>query len=218
MFLVNSENRDKNIDGLPGSVGLSPEYLPSIVKLAHASSLKVYAHVDTAKDLQIAFDSGVDGLAHMPGYGLGDGDPIPFSLNLKQAKGGKGRIVQPTLGLAASYSKRNFEVAKMVQKKNIALLKSAGALFVVGSDDFYKTQIGEVQTWQDYGFSKLDTFRSLTAFTPESIFPNRAIGKIEEGFEANFLILGENPLENPERMFTPQSVFKQGLEIYHRNP
>ena len=37
---------------------------------------------------------------------------------------------------------------------------------------------------------------SWSTFTAETIFPRRKIGLLKEGYEASFLVLGANPIEN----------------------
>ena len=42
------------------------------------------------------------------------------------------------------------------------------------------------------------------------IFPNRKIGHLQDGYEASFLVLDQNPLENFENVKTIRRRFKQG--------
>ncbi len=49
--------------------------------------------------------------------------------------------------------------------------------------------------------------------TPESIFPNRKIGFLKEGFEASFLVLNGNPMLEFEQIKNIRLRFKQGYKI-----
>ena len=160
VFLVNSKNRVENFTGLPGTIGLDPVVLPNIVKKAHQSGLKVYAHVDTSFDFDLAMKSGVDGTAHMPGYGMNN-EPVDwFTINLQTAKLAKGRTIQPTISLVSEYSKgSNLPAAQAVQSQNARLLRNAGATFVIGSDFFLKTEKEEVEAWKSVGFDNVVTLR-----------------------------------------------------------
>ena len=46
--------------------------------------------------------------------------------------------------------------------------------------------------------------------TPQLMFPNRKIGKLKNGYEASFLVLDKNPLEDFETIKNIKMRFKQG--------
>ena len=50
-------------------------------------------------------------------------------------------------------------------------------------------------------------------FGIETIFPKRKIGRLSEGYEASFVVLRENPLENFDSIKDIQLRFKQGVFI-----
>jgi predicted amidohydrolase YtcJ len=52
-----------------------------------------------------------------------------------------------------------------------------------------------------------------TEDTPRTIFPNRRIGKFREGYEASFLVLEDNPIDDFERIKNIRLRFKQGYLI-----
>ena len=215
IFLVNSENRDSNVHALAGSYGLNPEVVPMIVTRAHLAGLRVYAHVDSAVDMEVALKSGVDGLAHMPGYGMGNSVATPFVISKQRAFLAKGHYVQPTLYLAESYAgKESIGAVRRLQQTNINELKSVNARLVVGSDQFFTTQRNEAICWHAFGISNVDILHSLCTETPESIFPLRAIGRIEEDFEGSFVVLGKNPLTDISNAFQPVQVYKQGRCVW----
>jgi imidazolonepropionase-like amidohydrolase len=47
--------------------------------------------------------------------------------------------------------------------------------------------------------------------TPRTIFPNRKIGRLREGYEASFLVLNGNPIENFDYVKNIRLRFKQGV-------
>jgi imidazolonepropionase-like amidohydrolase len=53
-----------------GRKALDPRLLPSIVSKAHASGLRVSAHVTNAADFHNALAAGVDEIVHVPGTGM----------------------------------------------------------------------------------------------------------------------------------------------------
>ncbi len=52
-----------------------------------------------------------------------------------------------------------------------------------------------------------------TEQTTRSMFPDRKIGKLKEGYEASFLVLEKNPLEDFETIKNITMRFKQGQRI-----
>ena len=42
--------------------------------------------------------------------------------------------------------------------------------------------------------------KAWVEITPQMIFPSRTIGKLDEGYEASFLVLSGNSLENFEQL------------------
>ena len=217
VFLVDTINRPQNLKGMPGTVGLDTNMLPLVVKKGHEAGLKVYAHVDTAYDFLLAMRAGVDGTAHMPGYGMNKEEAERFAIDGKTARLAAKRFIQPTISLATYYSEKDrFLAVQQLQKKNVAALRAAGASFVVGSDNFSKTQIEEALSWNAVGFSNTDIFRSLFETTPQSIFPYRKIGRIVEGYEGSFVVLDANPMTDLSKAFAPLKVYKRGVEVYAR--
>jgi hypothetical protein len=49
--------------------------------------------------------------------------------------------------------------------------------------------------------------------TAETIFPNRKIGHLKEGYEASFLVLGGNPIDSFGSVKDIRLRFKQGYFI-----
>jgi imidazolonepropionase-like amidohydrolase len=70
---------------------------------------------------------------------------------------------------------------------------------------------------------ELGVFENLTLLkmwcedTPRALFPSRKIGTLAEGYEASFLVLKENPLDNLEGLKTITRRFKQGAMLESRN-
>ena len=91
-----------------------------------------------------------------------------------------------------------------VHRHNLALLRDAGVTIALGSDAFTETAIDEMVALGDLGvFSPAELLRIATMDTPRAIFPERAIGRFEEGAEASFLGFAENPLETLEAVREP---------------
>ena len=91
---------------LSGHYGMNPALLPPLVDAAHRMGRRVWAHVETPTDLALALAAGVDGFAHVPGYGAGQADDstaltliIPDSV--VRIAGARRVWMTPTLELSA---------------------------------------------------------------------------------------------------------------------
>ena len=214
IFLVDSANREKNKEGLMGSIGLDPLMVPLIVQRAHAAGLRVYAHIDTALDFQIALKAGVDGLAHMPGYGFNEGSPETVRVTPQLAKLASGHYIQLTAGLTAGYANKNLARTQALQTENVRELRKAGAIPVVGSDTYGSTTRNEITAWSQLGQTPFQILTALSKDTPQSIFPWRSIGEIREGFEADLVVLNKDPLMNIGSILEANRVIKRGETIF----
>jgi predicted amidohydrolase YtcJ len=59
-------------------------------------------------------------------------------------------------------------------------------------------------------FDKLTLLKMWTETTPRVIFPKRKIGLLREGYEASFLALEGNPIEDFRNLHRIKLRFKQG--------
>lgn len=199
--------------------GLDPALVPLIVKRAHASGLKVAAHVDTEADYHTALMAGVDELAHLPGYCLSAGeDPKPYRLTDADIAATASRYV--TLGPTAAQcdSARATAAGKAavraLQLDNLRRLKAAGVNIVIGSDTYGQDSLHEANYLHALGlWNNLELLRIWSVATPKDIFPNRRITKLKEGYEASFLVLRNDPLNDWSATEEIDQRWKQGHQI-----
>jgi imidazolonepropionase-like amidohydrolase len=84
----------------------------------------------------------------------------------------------------------------------------------IGPDTYGVTSLAEVMNlYQLKVFNNLTLLKMWTEATPEVIFPKRKIGRLQQGYEASFLVLGGNPLEDFTNVRNIQMRFKQGHPI-----
>ncbi|NAS29902.1 hypothetical protein GTQ40_02860 [Flavobacteriaceae bacterium R38] len=202
VFLIDSEYYTENYHNKKmGDNGLSLPILKETIKRAKAHNLDVFAHIETAYDFLKAIEAGVNYFAHMPGYGW-DGDiqskkryeisDEVMDLAIKRDVG-----IIPTLGQAFNYPLKDSIQKEKFIKNFLIRFKNKGGRILIGSDAFNKTLSGEIQHFIDLNiFTPNELLKIFCHDTPKAIFPNRKIGKIEEFYEANFLVLKENPLED----------------------
>ena len=204
----------KNKGGQEGQ-GLTPEMAKLIVKKARRAKIPVWAHVETAEDVRLGLKLKVHGFANLPGaLGYEPADKAKYELTKsdlsKLAK--KNTPIIPLLSQAQSRG-----AAPELQKHQAELLSrllSSGVNVVIGSDDPQRTIRSELNYWfQLGGLDNAQVIQILCEHTPQAIFPDRKIGKIAEGYEASFLVLNDNPINNLLKIRVISFMVKNGVVV-----
>jgi hypothetical protein len=217
-ILRHSENfaRRRGTANLFGYNGLDPQLLPRIVKQAHAAGLRVSTHIDSAADFAVAVRSGVDEINHLPGsifeQGTNEADYLITPADAKRAAK-QGVIVVTTASVAQLFAQGNaLARVQATQRKNLQLLKQNGVRLAIGSDTFTSNSVDEVMYLQSLKvFENAELLKMWSLTAAQTIFPYRKIGHLREGYEASFLVLKGNPIENFEHVKDIQLQFKQGF-------
>lgn len=219
-ILYHSEDfaRRRETPTLFGYNGLNPQLLPRIVKQAHAAGLRVSTHINTAADFATAVRAGVDEINHLPGLsfetGTSEADYLIAPEDAKRAA--KQGIVVVTTAVVATYFAKDTPLANVqtAQRKNLRLLKQSGVRLAVGSDTYTSTSVEEAMYLKSLAvFDNAELLKMWSGTAAQAIFPRRKIGHLREGYEASFLVLNGNPIENFERVKEIRLRFKQGLLI-----
>lgn len=221
IYLLTSEDFEKKRNN-PGSftlggIGLDPKIVPAVVEKAHRAGLRVSAHVDTVTDYRIALAAGVDEMAHLPGYYIQPNDKLEKYFLTKDDARKSARqnlwvIPAPVVfgGIEPQIRAQTDEVLK----HNLNLLKKYKVNIAFGSDSYGRTSVADVLYLNKIGiFSNLEALKVWTEETPRTIFPDRRIGKLRDGYEASFLVLNGNPLEDFAQVKNINFRFKQGTII-----
>ncbi len=182
----------KNDTTFFGKKGLNPKLIPKIVKKAHASNLRVSAHVATAYDFHVAVNSNVDEIAHLPEIHNGKLIDIEDAI---LAKKNDITVVTTVSLVKKNKEKENYKELLENVCSNLKLLKRVGVKLAIGSDIYNDNSTQEFNfLYQLNIFSNQELLKMWTENAANTIFPNRKIGKLEEGFEGSFLVLDKNPL------------------------
>ncbi len=177
-----------------GHKGLDPKVVPEIVERAHKSGLRVSAHVETTHDFHVAVKAGVDEIAHLPE--IDNGKPIAEEHAILAKE--KDVVVTTTVSLVTK-KKEKPEYGELVEniRSNLILLKKKGVKLAIGSDMYNDNSLGEFQLLHNLNvFTNLELLKMWTENSAMTIFPNRKIGFLREGYEASFLVLNKNPLKD----------------------
>jgi hypothetical protein len=199
-------------DGKPHR-GLDPNLLKWIVARAHAVGLRISTHVDTARDFENAVDAGVDEINHLPQPDQRfSADLSAYVIEEAVARRAAARNVtvvttaSTTERLSPSIAAEWLPAMRANQAANLRLLERAGVKVAIGSDGIqgerrFVTARDEVRFLARHKLlTPLQILRAWSVDTPRTIFPNRKLGALDPGYEANFLVLNANPLADPENL------------------
>jgi len=196
MMLLHSEEylKRKNDTTYFGQKGLNPKLVPEIVSKAHNNNLRVSVHVNTAYDFHIAVKAGVDEIAHLPEIHNGK----PINVDDVQLAKQKNIVVVTTISLVEKdKGKSNYLELLENVKSNLKLLKEEGVTLAIGSDIYNDNSVGEFKLLYDLNiFSNLELLKMWCENSAITIFPDRKIGYLKEDYEASFLVLNKNPLND----------------------
>lgn len=184
-------------------------------------------HVESAADFHEAVAAGVNQIAHMPGFWPSDAQPsqkkVSERCRISEADAqfaGKRHIqVTSTLGerLESLRDPRMKDAAGAlpgVYRNNLSVLRKHRVEVLIGSDQFFSNSQGEALELVRSGLmSAQEVLHAWCEVTPHAIFPDRKIGKIKNGYEANLMLLPSNPLANFAVVKDVKMRFKRGVEI-----
>lgn len=190
-----------------GKRGLNPALLPKIVEKAHRDKLRVSVHIATAPDFHNAVIAGVDEIAHLPLAPISEADA-------KLCAKKKIFVVTTTLSHRDTSGIQNLDE---IHRDNLKLLFKSGVKIALGTDNMPTGVVEEAENiYRLQVFDNLTLLKIWTENTPNTIFPNRKIGFLKDGYEASFIALSGNPLEDFSNIRKITFRYKQGQFIKTR--
>lgn len=239
-FLANSEEFQNHRRSTDPALrrGLNPALLPPIIARAHQAGLRVSAHVESAWDFHEAVRARVDEITHVPGcfaqteqqaararitsadarWAAAHGIVVVTTTVAEKFMSLDRHHASPGGNGAESHTGRAGHGPPVPQVRetvirNLRLLHRCGVPLAIGSDHA-PTSLAEAMNLHEM---KLFDNRTLLKIwcdtTARAIFPKRKIGRLQEGYEASFLLLGGSPLKNFERVKEIRMRFKQGRRL-----
>lgn len=206
--------------------GLDPTLLPAIVRRAHRAGLRVSTHVETATDFHHALVAGVDEINHMPGFRPEKGDwamyqdSSRYQISETDARlAARKRVVVVTTLVSAidrALGKKEGEIQASKALRdllvhNLQMLKKHGVRIAIGSDSYRQTSLVEaLNLYRLKVFDNLMLLKMWCETTAATIFPKRKIGHLKEGYEASFLVLSGNPIQDFRNVQRIEMRVKQG--------
>ena len=136
---------------------------------------------------------------------------VPISVEDAKLAAKRGIVVITTAALALRSPEAVRAVFKPEQAANLKLLHGNGVQLAIGSDNPPDSSLIEAEYLQRSGvFDNLTLLKMWTETTAKTIFPKRKVGALSEGYEASFLALGGNPLDDWQNVRKIKLRFKQG--------
>jgi len=136
---------------------------------------------------------------------------VPISVTDAKLAAERGIVVITTAASALRSPEAVRAALKPEQAANLKLLRENGVQLAVGSDNPADSSVIEADYLQRLGvFDNLALLKLWTETTAKTIFPKRKIGALSEGYEASFLALEGNPLEDWQNIRKIRLRFKQG--------
>jgi imidazolonepropionase-like amidohydrolase len=210
LWVSGEHGQRKNNKAFYGQYGLDPRLLPKIVAKAHASRLRVSAHVNDVTDFHLALAAGVDEIVHLPLSG-----PAPIAIEDARLAAQRSIAVITTCAIVPTFPfipQSDLPQTLRTQLANLRLLHEHGVPLAIGSDNVGDSSVREVEYLQGLGvFDNLTLLKMWTETTARTIFPQRKIGALSEGYEASFLALEGNPIEDWRNVRRIRLRFKQGV-------
>jgi hypothetical protein len=124
----------------------------------------------------------------------------------------RGIVVVTTIQGVGRVPENRREIVRGPTAANLRILRDNGVTVVIGSDDVTDTSVREFTQMATLGvWDNVSLLRMWTETTPRAIFPDRRIGELRDGFEANFVALAGDPISDLSNLRRITLRLKQGV-------
>ena len=197
----------------------SQKDLEIIVREAHRLGMKVASHSLGKVGIENAVCAGVDTIEH--GADIAD--------EVLQLMKRQGTFLVPTLAVYKKLSESSGEIPEAYVEKSRTVtawhqdtFRRAMALGVgialgtdAGSPNFgpHPSVFVEMQAMEAYGMKAPDILRCATCAAAKALGREATVGSLEEGKQADLLLVKENPLQKLAALFTDKKVIAKGVAL-----
>ena len=153
--------------------------------------------------------------AELAGVDPRDPSTLPLRADDARLAAKQGTVLITTMSPSARGPAPLLPLIRAVQKASLRTLIDSGVTVAIGSDNVGDSSVLEAEHLHSLGVvDTLALLKMWTEDTPRSIFPQRRIGFLREGYEASFLALEGNPLDEWGSTRRIKLRFKQGVEVH----
>ncbi|MGY4224811.1 imidazolonepropionase-like amidohydrolase [Bradyrhizobium sp. USDA 4503] len=194
-------------------VNMDPAIAKAAVDVAHAQGRPVFAHPQNKVGVETVIESGVDVLAHTT-----PGEPSYTADQLARFKA-QGTALVPTLSLFTTVvldpNVTNRLVASTVNQ--LKQFSENGGTVLFGTDVGFTTLYDTTQEFQlmHRVLSERQVLASLTT-NPARFFKAAKKGRVEQGFDADLVVLDGDPLGDVGNLAKVSSTIRAGHVIYQK--
>lgn len=190
---------------------LNKDLMEQIIREGKENGLKTTAHVFYKEDVRELLEAGIYGIEH----GILDedieGDDAIVTLWKKS-----GAHFVPTVN-AMTYEKDPNRLKHSIH--NLKVLHDAGIFIAMGTDNMLETMSGEtvhreLQYYVEAGLTPMEAIVTATKNSAEHLGILNRKGTVEEGKEADLILLDKNPLEDISHLQFIDKVFLKGRTVY----
>lgn len=126
----------------------------------------------------------------------------------------RGTVVITTMSVSARGPAPLVPLIRAVQSASLRTLIDSGVTIAIGSDNVGDSSVLEADHLHSLGvFDNRALLKLWAEDTPRAIFPQRRIGFLRDDYEASFLALEGNPLNDWRNVRRIKLRFKQGVEM-----
>ena len=206
--------------GYPPLPTLSYDQIKQLISLAHKKGYKAIVHANTVEEMTKIAAFQPDGFVHMLDF-IED-YPVPDSYY--QAIKASGAFIVTTGGISlkpldgappqiqewfAANSLKPDQRAEIIKKLNEnEILIVTGTDAQEGQMNFGEDYFLELELYKMAGLSNLEILRASTANAAKAF--GLPIGEIKVGGKADFVLLGDNPIDNIDNVRKVEQVWKNG--------
>ncbi len=211
---------DEGVDGIklfassPRSASLPESAIQAAVSEAHRLGNPVFVHPNSGADLLAAVRGGVDVIAHTtPSSG-------PWDVTILAAMKERRVALTPTLTLWKYYARHDrLSAQEQITRTAIGQLR---AWLASGGTVLFGTDVGAVEydpseeyAWMaEAGMSFRQILASLTTAPAERFGESKQLGRVAAGFQADLVVLKDDPSKNIRALTAVQYTLRAGKIIY----
>ena len=202
------------------------EEIEAIVDEAHSRNLSVAAHAHTTKSIQIALDAGVDSIEHASMITKSQAAYIASrEMTIAPTLGLIDRIVNGEVSVEPDKHSKAVELASG-REERLREAAEAGVSFVLGTDaDGFFTPFDDAMTevrrmQRILGLPPEEALRSATSSAARAVRRGDILGRIEEGYAADFIVIRGTPWHNIDELMTSNivAVVSRGVVVVGELP